>query len=65
MWDQYKADKKKRREWYMKFIATPEGYKKVRVKCVACNGSGYYDHNGSPKCGACNGTGKSKELVKI
>lgn len=28
--------------------------------CTACNGSGYYDHNGSPKCGACNGTGKEK-----
>jgi DnaJ-class molecular chaperone len=26
--------------------------------CIACNGSGYYDHNGSPKCGSCNGTGK-------
>lgn len=28
--------------------------------CLACNGSGRYDHNGSPKCGACNGTGKDK-----
>lgn len=27
-------------------------------KCIACNGSGYYDNTGSPKCGACNGTGK-------
>lgn len=26
-------------------------------KCVACNGSGYYDNNGSPTCGACDGTG--------
>jgi len=26
--------------------------------CGACNGSGYYDHNGSPYCGNCNGTGK-------
>lgn len=26
--------------------------------CYACNGSGRYDHNGSPKCGACNGTGR-------
>lgn len=25
--------------------------------CSACNGSGYYDHNGSPKCGCCNGKG--------
>jgi len=28
------------------------------MKCYACNGSGYYDHNGSPKCGSCGGTGK-------
>ncbi len=27
-------------------------------KCGACNGSGRYDHNGSPKCGGCEGTGK-------
>jgi len=27
-------------------------------KCYACNGSGHYDTNGSPKCGACGGTGK-------
>ncbi len=27
------------------------------VKCLACNGTGYYDHNGSPKCSSCNGTG--------
>jgi DnaJ-class molecular chaperone len=26
--------------------------------CVACNGSGVYDHNGSPPCGSCNGTGE-------
>ena len=25
--------------------------------CIACSGSGYYDHNGSPPCAACNGTG--------
>ncbi|ECF2424352.1 hypothetical protein E1576_09535 [Salmonella enterica subsp. enterica serovar Braenderup] len=24
------------------------------------NGSGYYDHNGSPKCSSCNGTGKER-----
>lgn len=31
-------------------------------KCVACNGSGYYDtqRNGkTPKCGSCEGTGKN------
>jgi hypothetical protein len=26
--------------------------------CTACNGSGYYDNDGSPACGACDGTGK-------
>ncbi len=26
--------------------------------CTACNGSGYYDNNGSPKCGGCDGTCK-------
>lgn len=33
-----------------------------KVKCVACNGSGIYDHNGSPKCGCCEGTGKMETL---
>jgi DnaJ-class molecular chaperone len=28
--------------------------------CGACNGSGHYDHNGSPPCGSCEGTGKEK-----
>ena len=31
------------------------------VKCVACNGSGRYDHNGSPDCWSCDGTGKTRE----
>lgn len=26
--------------------------------CTACNGSGRYDSNGSPKCGACRGCGR-------
>lgn len=26
--------------------------------CTACSGSGYYDHNGSPKCRSCNGSGR-------
>jgi DnaJ-class molecular chaperone len=30
----------------------------VDKKCVACNGSGYYDTTNSPACSACNGTGK-------
>lgn len=31
------------------------------VTCLACNGSGRYDHNKSPRCAACNGTGKVRE----
>jgi DnaJ-class molecular chaperone len=34
---------------------------KKLIICGACSGSGYYDHNGSPKCGYCNGTGKVRE----
>ena len=42
--------------------------KEKEVKCIACNGSGRYDHNRSPKCSSCEGTGKilidmSKESV--
>lgn len=47
--------KKARKEYYEKYIL---GWKEKA--CTACNGSGYYDHNGSPKCGACEGTGKEK-----
>ena len=44
----------------LKQLAENLGYRitKIKKKCTACNGSGYYDHNGSPPCGACNGTGK-------
>jgi DnaJ-class molecular chaperone len=28
--------------------------------CVACNGTGKYDHNKSPNCSACGGTGKQR-----
>ena len=38
---------------------TKEEPEKNKV-CTACNGSGYYDHNGSPKCSSCNGTGKEE-----
>lgn len=47
--------KRKRTEHYKKNV---EGWK--LGKCIACNGSGYYDHNGSPKCSSCNGTGKER-----
>lgn len=45
--------KKQRKEYFEKYL---KGFK--QRKCIACNGSGYYDHNGSPKCSSCNGTGK-------
>lgn len=32
--------------------------------CYACNGSGRYDHNGSPPCGACDGTGRATSEVE-
>ena len=45
--------KAERTEYYNRFVF---GWK--QRKCTACNGSGYYDHNGSPYCGACDGTGR-------
>lgn len=45
--------KQQRKEYYERFV---KGWK--LEKCGCCNGSGYYDHNGSPKCGTCDGTGK-------
>ena len=38
-------------------------HKSEWVKCIACNGSGHYDHNGSPPCGACDGTGKELRVI--
>ncbi len=35
------------------------------VKCTACNGSGYYDNDGSPDCGCCDGTGKTRQKPSI
>jgi DnaJ-class molecular chaperone len=52
--------KAKRTEYYFKYIY---GWK-LR-KCVACNGSGRYDHKGSPKCGACHGSGKKRYNANI
>lgn len=36
----------------------------IKEKCGCCNGSGYYDHNGSPECGNCEGTGQSEKQGK-
>lgn len=52
--------KKERTEYYEKYV---KGWK--LTICISCNGSGYYDHNGSPKCGACEGTGKVRTKTEI
>lgn len=44
--------KNARIEYFKKYI-----WKWKLRPCVARNGSGRYDNNGSPPCGACNGTG--------
>jgi len=49
----YQDRKKARIDYYQKYV-----YKWKQRDCVACNGSGYYDDNGSPPRGSCNGTGK-------
>jgi DnaJ-class molecular chaperone len=50
--------KKIRTEKYQK------NHGKKLIKCIACNGSGYYDTtiNGKiPKCSSCMGTGLERE----
>lgn len=47
--------KAERAEYYRRFV---HGLK--LEKCVACNGSGYYDNTGSPPCSSCGGTGKTR-----
>lgn len=47
--------KKERVEHYKKYV-----YKWKLRDCLACNGSGHYDHVGAPPCGSCNGTGKER-----
>lgn len=44
-----------RTDYYNRFV---KGWK--TRPCSSCMGTGYYDHNGSPKCSACEGTGKEK-----
>lgn len=55
MSDDWKKRKELRRLEYIKM------HGKKLIKCGACNGSGHYDHNGSPPCGCCQGTGKVRE----
>jgi len=51
----WKELKKRRTEHYNKNVY---GWKER--PCTACNGTGHYDHNGSPLCESCNGTKKEK-----
>ena len=51
----FRERKQRRIEHYYKYV-----YKFRLRRCIACNGSGTYDHNGAPKCGACNGTGRER-----
>lgn len=51
----FQERKAERKEHFEKYV---KGWK--LVPCTACNGSGRYDHNGSPKCSSCNGTGKER-----
>lgn len=46
-------DKVHRAQHYFRYVY---GWK--QQDCTACNGSGRYDHNGSPECSSCEGTGK-------
>lgn len=52
-WLERKAN---RRDYYERYV---RGWK--LVTCTACNGSGYYDANGSPPCGCCGGTGMMRD----
>jgi DnaJ-class molecular chaperone len=55
----FKERKTYRKDYYYKYIFCW----RLR-KCRACNGSGYYDDNGSPKCTVCNGSGKERYFHK-
>lgn len=45
--------KNERTEYYNKWVKYW-----VKIDCIACSGTGYYDSFGSPICDGCNGTGK-------
>ena len=59
MMSDFHKRKQERKDYYEKNI---KGWK-LR-DCIACNGSGFYDHNGSPPCSSCNGTGKERYKSK-
>lgn len=49
----FRERKQERTKYYFQYV-----YMWKERPCTACNGSGYYDSNGSPECGCCDGTGK-------
>ena len=51
----FRERKAERVKWWKENIEST----KKRL-CVACNGSGRYDSNGSPKCSSCGGSGKER-----
>ena len=51
--------KRWRKEYYMRFV-----YRWKERPCTACNGSGYYDNDGSSPCEGCDGTGKERYKEK-
>jgi len=55
MSESFKTRKQQRTEHYKKYV---HGWK-LRP-CLACNGSGYYDNDGSPECSSCDGTGMER-----
>lgn len=55
MIDTFQERKAARKAYYEKFV---KGWK--QRPCVACNGSGRYDHHNSPACGACDGSGRER-----
>jgi DnaJ-class molecular chaperone len=56
----YQERKEARREHFRRFVF---GWR-LRP-CSACNGSGRYDHDGSPPCGACRGSGRERYRAMV
>lgn len=54
-WSAFHDCKAERRARYFRYE-----YRWRLQTCGACNGSGYYDDNGSPRCSSCGGTGKER-----
>jgi DnaJ-class molecular chaperone len=42
-----------------------ENHGRKMTICIACNGSGHYDHDGAPPCASCDGTGKVRERKQV